>query len=304
VLYKIGWLQRPLIDEWVIQFKKSLEKHFKCYLPAPAFSFSPTYDIDIAYSYQHKGFVRWCGAVAKELLTRTFSSLASRITVLLGVSKDPFDCFEELEKTHKQLNLSPTFFILVAEKISAFDKNNLPSNSAMKKLIVSLSKQGKIGLHPSYFSQEKNNLEEEKSVLENIINKPIAASRQHYIRLQIPQTYQLLIEKGIAEDFSMGYGAALGFRAGTGRSFFWFDLEKNEQTSLRIHPFCFMDSTAHYEEKMSAAEAEKVLLEMLYVLQQTNSQMITVFHNFSLGTAKEWNGWRETYFSFLEKAKQ
>jgi len=304
ILFQKGWLLRPLIDEWVYQLTFTLEKHFDYPFNLPNFSFSPTYDIDIAYSYRHKGFVRWLGAFSKDFLKGNFKSLLSRIFVGLGFTPDPFDCFFWLKKTHMRLNLQPTFFILVAQKNSSFDKNILPSTLAMKTLISSLAQQGKIGLHPSFFSGGENIFLGEKSLLENIIGKAISCSRQHYIRIQTPKTYRYLIEHGIKEDFSMGYGSALGFRAGTGRSFYWFDLEKNEQTILRIHPFCFMDSTVHYEEKENVLEAEKLLTELYSVLQKTKSQMITVFHNFSLGTEPEWKGWRDVYFSFLEKMKQ
>lgn len=303
VLFQNDCLQRPLIDEWVFQLKLSLESHFNCSLTLPRFTFKPTYDIDIAYSYQHKGIVRWAGAFTKDFLKGNFHELRSRIDVLLKKTVDPFDCFDWLQKTHNELNLDPVFFILAAQKNTAFDKNNLPSKSAMKTLISSLAQQGKIGLHPSYFSNEKTIFQREKKLLESISDKPITSSRQHYIRLQIPKTYKFLIENGIKEDYSMGYGAALGFRAGTGRSFFWFDLEKNEETGLRVHPFCFMDSTAHFEEKMSVKDAEKTLVEMFEILKKTNSLMITVFHNFTLGTAGEWTGWQDFYFSFLKKAK-
>ncbi len=103
----------------------------------------------------------------------------------------------------------------------------------------------------------------------------------------------------------MGYGSHLGFRAGTGNSFLWFDLEKDMATQLRVHPFCFMDTTAHYEAKLSPAEAFARLEAMSKVLEKTGSTLITVFHNFSLGTSNEWKGWRQAYEHFLgEKTTQ
>ena len=126
---------------------------------------------------------------------------------------------------------------------------------------------------------------EEKRMLEHVSGQGIHASRQHYIRMKIPQTYRQLQKQGITEDYSMGYGSHLGFRAGTGNSFSWYDVANETISPLRIYPFCFMDTTAHYETKLSAAEAFERLDAMSKKLQLTGSMMITVFHNFSLGTS-------------------
>jgi len=162
-----------------------------------------------------------------------------------------------------------------------------------------VAKDGVIGIHPSYYSGEHDKMSKEKKMLEHIAGRNIHISRQHYIRMKIPQTYHLLLKNGITEDYSMGYGSHLGFRAGTGNSFFWYDLELEAVTTLRIHPFCFMDTTAHFEAKFSAMEAFEKLNTMSKILERTGSTLITVFHNFSLGTGNEWKGWRQAYENFL-----
>ena len=97
----------------------------------------------------------------------------------------------------------------------------------------------------------------------------------------------------------MGYGSKSGFRAGTGCSFLWYDLSLERPAPLRIHPFCFMDTTAHYDEGLTSEQAFLKLDSYANILQQTNSRLVTVFHNFSLGTDKEWKGWRELYEKFI-----
>ena len=78
---------------------------------------------------------------------------------------------------------------------------------------------------------------EEKSWLEEITGETISASRQHYLKLKLPVTYQQLIKNGIEEDYTIGYHDAYGFRAGTCKPFLFFDVEKNETTKLRLFPF-------------------------------------------------------------------
>ena len=62
-----------------------------------------------------------------------------------------------------------------------------------------------------------------------------------------------------------------------------------------------MDSTAHYENGLSADVAFARLEKMAQHLIATNSRLITVFHNFSLGTDAEWKNWARHYARFLEK---
>ena len=67
-------------------------------------------------------------------------------------------------------------------------------------------------------------LKKEKMRLENIINTPVTFSRQHFLRLSIPETYQNLIDLDIEEDYTMGYAKYAGFRASTCTPFYFFDL--------------------------------------------------------------------------------
>lgn len=298
VLYKNNLLQRPLVDEWLYELYLALKEKFSAISLSP-YQYLPTYDIDMAWSYKNKGLKRALGSGLKDLLSGSISSVTERINVLQGKTKDPFDCFGQLQALHRKHGIKPFYFVLAALKTTAYDKNNLPTNAEMRSLIEQLAAEGLVGMHPSYFSDNEVVFKEERNALSRIIGQAIRHSRQHYIRLQLPNTYRRLLSYGITDDYSMGYGAHLGFRAGTGRSFFWFDVARNEATNLRIHPFCFMDSTAHFEEKLSCDEAMAALRKMEGTLRKTQSRLITVFHNFSLGTDAQWKGWWEAYHAFF-----
>ena len=77
----------------------------------------------------------------------------------------------------------------------------------------------------SYFGLKK-----EISRLNDITSGSIIMSRFHYLRFSLPESYQILIEAGIKEDYSMGYVDRIGFRAGTCTPFYFYDLN-NEKTS-------------------------------------------------------------------------
>jgi hypothetical protein len=299
--FKEGFLHLPLINIWAKDFIRVIKKKF----PAPEyqykaqyaiFRFKPTYDIDIAFSYKHKGFVRNIGGFLK-------SPSVERIKVLLGLQKDPFDCFSWLNELHQQNNLTATYFFLVAEKNSTYDKNILPSQDVMWRLVKHHAKKYTVGIHPSWQSGDDNTLLkkeiEQLGAMVQVANSAPTLSRQHYIRFNLPEGYQKLIEAGITNDHSMGYGSINGFRASVASSFYWYDLQNEQYTDLRIHPFCFMDANAYYEQHFSAQQAYEELLQYYKVCKEVNGTLITIWHNNFLGTAKEFEGWREMYEQFV-----
>jgi len=299
LLFKIGALERPLVDEWVFAFYDLLKHRTDVEMSLSEFQYRPTYDIDIAFSYKFKGFARTAGAFAKDLLQRNFSNFTERAAVVFSSKQDPYDSFDWLRQLHKQYGLRPHYFVLSTLSTTAFDKNIHPEKASMQQLIRSFEGEGSVGLHPSYYSFRKEVFTEEKKILERIVQAEVTQSRQHYIRLQMPQTYRFLTEQRISDDWSMGYGSHLGFRAGTGRAFYWYDFEKEKQSLLKLHPFCFMDSTAHFEGRLTSEEAFSKLNAMTEVLKETKSELVTVFHNFSLGSDAQWKGWKDAYENFI-----
>ena len=306
--FKEGFLIFPLINIWVNGLALVLEQNFPAFKTKTSiFKFIPTYDIDMAFSYKHKGLPRNIGGFLR-------SPSAKRISVLLGSGKDPFDSYDWLDELHRQTNAQPIYFFLVAEKNSAYDKNILPHKDAMWKLVKRHATKYTIGLHPSWQSGDNPVLlKKEKELLEAMAHSSHAGqtlqphadkSRQHYIRFNLPQGYQRLIDAGIKDDYSMGYGSTNGFRASVASSFYWYNLEKEEQTNLRIHPFCFMEANSFYEQKYSAPEAFDEMMHYYSQCKAAGGILITIWHNNFLGTGKMFEGWREIYKGFIAQVQQ
>lgn len=301
LLYKMDCLNRPLVDEWLAAWQQDLQ-HWGITARTRKYHYLPTYDIDIAWSYRHKGFRRNAGGYLKSLATGNIKAIRERTNVLRGITPDPFDSFDFMASLHKGQEQRPYYFILAGLSNTAFDKQILPGQEAMTALIRQLATQNHIGTHPSYFTAgNPAKALAEKEALEQITGSAIHASRQHYIKMRLPDSCRQLRSLGITEDYSMGYGTHLGFRAGTSQPFPWYDLEQEQATELMVVPFCFMDATAHYELGLTAEAAFERLHAMAGILQKVNGTLVTVFHNFSLGTDPEWPGWREQYALWIQE---
>ncbi len=295
---KEGFLNRPLINEWLKVFSVSMLNSFPgIVLSTQSFTFLPTYDIDIAWSYKHKGFIRNLGGFIK-------SPSADRLKVLAGLKTDPFDSYAFMDRLHAEKKLSPVYFFLVATSGSLYDKNISPYSHGMWQLIKRHSAKYQLGLHPSWRSH--GNLPvllKEKKILETASRKEIKLSRQHYIKLSLPQTYQMLIDAGIEKDYSMGYGSINGFRASAASSFLWYDLENEKITGLRIYPFCFMDANSFYEQRQDTIQSLEELVYYMDTCKNVNGLFISIFHNNFLGNDEQFSGWKELYSSFISQVQ-
>ncbi len=303
--YKEGFLEIPLVNEWLFHFREWMNNKFPgADLRTPAFSFLPTYDIDEAWSYKYKNPVRRLGAAVKNFFKGETNLVKERRRVLSGEVPDPFDSYSWMDSLHENSGLRPYYFFLVAEKTGKYDRNILPHETALQELIKAHAKKYDIGIHPSWQSGDDSTLlKREMELLESISEKKITASRQHFIRFTLPETYRELLNAGIRKDFSMGYGSINGFRASVASPFYWYDLEKEIKTDLLLFPFCFMDANAFFEQKLLPAEALEEMLEYRRRLKRTGGMMIIIWHNTFLGTAELFKGWKETYESFVMQLK-
>jgi hypothetical protein len=302
--FKENFLNVPLVNHWLEDFRKILLEKSSAFSKQKQFSFIPTYDNDIAWSYLNKGFLRNSAGLIKDIVKLKWSTVNERIKVLRGKSNDPFDSYQWMFEIHSQFQLDPIYFFLVATKKGRYDKNIPVDNVDFTMLVQSVSNKYEIGLHPSWISNDRPALiNKEKEWLEKMINRSVVKSRQHYIRFQ-PQTLKRLIPLDIHSDYSMGYGTINGFRASISDPYYWYDLKSEKETQLLIHPFCFMDANAYYEQKMTPSEALDQLMQFLMEIKTVNGTMITIFHNNFLGTDKNFDGWRTIYTEFINTVKK
>lgn len=297
--FKNNFLHKPLINIWINDLTLRLKTAFENIIfHPPVFKAILTYDIDIAWSYQHKGFFRNIGGFIK-------NPGLERLSVMLRIKKDPFDAYDFIDKLHEQKQLSVLYFFLVADNVSKYDKNISPNKASMRELIKVHSNKYPIGLHPSWKSNNNITiLKKEKAYLEEIANKQILNSRQHYIQFSLPDSFEKLIEAGINNDFSMGYGSTNGFRASFAGSFYWYNLAAEKMTRLKLFPFCFMDANSHYEQHQNTKDAFAELMHYKNECEKVNGLFISIFHNNFLGTDKKFNGWKEMYEAFISQLPQ
>lgn len=296
-----GFLQVPVVNVWTKELGKILKLRFeKLPVKGPVYQFIPTLDIDAAWAFRHKGLFRTIGGYLKDIRSFDKDSLSYRIAVMMRRKKDPFDTFNFMQLLHEKYNVHPIFFILFAS-YDHFDKNTPVNSEAFQRLIKELADAGEVGIHPSYASNSNELLlRQEIEGLSRIIHREVTCSRQHFLKLNLPMTYRNLLLNDITHDYTMGFAAKTGFRAGICTSFPWYDLEMESATGLIIHPFACMDGTLHDYLKIEAEGAMAHIEPLIDAVREVGGTFISLWHNESLSNWRRWKGWGKVYEDMLQ----
>jgi len=287
-----GILKLPIVDHWVGELVKSLNKLFeKDFQRNPQKqTFKLTVDIDQAYKFIHKPVWKNLGALLMDFLTFEWDELANRFSILSQKKIDPFDSYDQI--LNFDLPKDSLFFFFLCGGTSKFDAHLDIRTRPIQKLIEKIKAKALIGIHPSYSaSTNQTELSNEKQILEKVAGEKITRSRQHYLKLTLPETYRMLIDVGINEDYTMGFSDETGFRAGTCHSFLWYDLIKDEVSNLRIHPLIAMDRTYLNYMKLRPQEAIEDMILLYQNCKHFGGTFQLLWHNSSFDFEGEWKGW-------------
>ncbi len=300
VLTKNNWLKQPICEIWSLDLIAFLEANWKEALKPRSlrYGFQPTFDIDNTFAYANKNTFRSTLANIKDIVYQRKSRRDDRQKVRKGLMTDPYDTFDWIEEIAKHFAETKVFWLL--GNYSKLDKNISHLNEAQQLKIKQLAKVAEIGMHAS--SQTQNSAQQlqiEVARLEKITGYKPNSNRQHFLLMQLPLTYQMLVQNGITHDYTMGYAETTGFRAGTARSFKWFDLTKNEATPLHIHPFVYMDGTLLEYLQLSPAQAIQEI-EMLHAqVQQYGGVFSFLWHNETISGYQHWASYQEVFRATL-----
>jgi len=302
--YKLDFLQKPVINSWCAILRQFiLQQRPEIEFEKRSFVFTPTFDIDNAWAYRHKGILRTAGATMMDLFKGDFANIKNRLNAISDKADDPYDTYDYLLNQIATHKLKAIFFLLLGD-YGRFDTNIKPESSALKTLIKRLAQKADLGIHPSYGShQNQNQLNKEIKRLSAIVDKAVLFSRQHFLKFQLPETYRRLIAAGISDDYSMGYASQPGFRASICVPFYFFDLFKNEETSLRIHPLTYMDGTLREYLKLNPEEAEALILKLIQEVKAVDGEFVSLWHNDTVSDKGGWKGWRKVFESTIKNCE-
>lgn len=297
--FKNNFLHEPVVDQWAYIFADILkEKYPGIHIPKRSFNYISTIDIDNAYAFLFKGISRTLGATFRSLINLDLEDNIRRYRTLAS-KRDPYDTYDIFFDTHQKYGIKPIWFFLVGNG-GKFNKNVSTEKQGYQNLIKSIAQKSEVGIHPSYKTgKDRSIMKDEIKNLENIINRKVTKSRQHYLKLHFNETYQHLLSSGITEDYTMGYATNMGFRAGTCTPFKFYDLQKEEETPLWVFPFEIMDITLNRHKGFNVTEAISSIESIIEKIKKVDGTFISIWHNEALSDHGHWKGWETVYREML-----
>lgn len=299
-----GIADRPWIDEKVMALGAALEHMWPAELQcAVRYNNCVTVDMDNILRYGGRPFARAIGASLKDLLRGEWSAVVERWKVRGGVLPDPFiRAVECVAAQRDKVQRAIFFFLMQGER--SFDHAAGHEHEAVRQVIRRAGGIGVVGLHPSYgSSHEPTTTEKERTTLMRIHGKGINHTRQHFLRWNLPGTLRERSAGGYYEEHTLGFTDRAGFRAGTSTPFPWYDLEREQETRLMLHPFAVMDSALIEHKRMAPDEVVRTMNAMSDLVRAVNGQFVSVWHDRYLSGHREFAPWPEVFERVMEHAR-
>jgi hypothetical protein len=271
------------------------------------FAVALTHDVDVPWKWTRKG-VKGAAARAKgDLVNGRVGPGLRELRGLAGAAvhkvtgTDPYWSFDRILADERRCGTSSTFFLL-ADHAHEFDGAAAESYERLRpRLVETLQDAGaEVGLHGSYSAaDDAGRIASEKDRLEQL-SGPVQGQRYHYLRVDPHRNLGALEAAGFAYDSSLGFGDAIGFRAGIAHPFRPWDFDRDAPRGLVEIPLAAMDVTLSAERYLNLAveEAERRLMALLDWAAENGGGFAVLWHSEQYDSALL-PGWDRLYRRLL-----
>ena len=291
-LKKFDFLHLPISDIWAEQVLLKVQKTFKVFtFTHPKSTLTLSFDIDNTFAFKHKNVVQLLGGRVKDFLKGNNLNQELRSNVLNGNTPDPNDTYNQI-LDYARRGISVKIFWHLGD-FKKHDRNISWTNAVHQRLIQKMNETVSVGIHPSYASYMNEVIvKQERGRLEHIIKRPVFHSRQHFLKVRFPETFQLLHNMTIKHDYSLGFADDVGFRLGTARAVPFYNLMTDEVTDLMLHPFVYMDGTLNQYLKLTPEQAQKIVGKLAEQVKKHGGNFMCIWHNDTINDLGLWQGWK------------
>jgi len=278
--YINGFLNRAVVDEYIeLLWNMLLFLGIKSNRRKKSSQLYITHDIDNLYkwnSWKHVARVAFGDIIKRRNSSLAKQKLSEYILIRRKKINDPYDTFDRLMDVSEKYAIKSRFYFM-SGGLSEYDKRYTVFDKKCKELLHKIHERGHvIGFHPSYNTY--NNIckfRKEKYLLEKILGYKIKEGRGHYLRFEVPKTWQIWDDCDMKIDSTCGYADKEGFRCGTAEEFNVFNILTRKKLDLKERPLILMDTNIDKYRKLNPSIIEDVLKQL-----RGNANMFTIlWHN-------------------------
>ena len=258
-----------------------------------------THDVDRPLSMQHLGIMGLGKKLAAGLLYyRDLDLTLRRLRGFIQAKRgdhdaDSFNTFDFIMDTAERHGLRSAFFFITDHSAGRIDGDYRLEDPWIRRLLRKIHDRGhEIGLHGSYNThKDQKQINREVEILRTVcaeegFNLGIVGGRQHYLRWEVLDTWDIWDRAGLAYDSTLGFAEHVGFRAGTCYEYTAYSLRQRKPLNLRERPIIVMDTTLAAGEFMALDldAAKPLVLELIKICRFYRGDFVCLFHNSSLET--------------------
>lgn len=304
--FKNNFLDRPIVNEYIEMLKNML-----CLLDSSLqfrrynYKLIITHDIDHIYAWD--SFKKFVLNLVRDLFKRPsikdfFNSIVYYIQVKLKIKNDPYDTYDYIMMLSESVGVKSYFFFM-AEGLTSYDNHYTSGSDKAKKIVSNILERGHyIGIHPTYNTyNDPKQFNKEKLELEKNFKTKIVFGRQHYLRFEVPITWQIWEDNDMRWDSTMNYADRDGFRCGICYEYSLFNILTREKLKLKEKPLIVMD--ANSIDRLSPVEMEYYIQELIAKVKKYKGEFVLLWHNSSYNTAK-WKKYKSVYENIITYHKE
>lgn len=296
VAYEAGFLERPIIDEYVEILWAAIERLWPQLQRQPrSRTLRVTCDVDSSYLVDCSALAMARGVVG-DLLKRRSPRLAvrklhTRVRASLGdFSGDPhLDTIDWMMDENERVGNRMAFYFMTARTHLTCDARYRVDERIIRKLLRRIHDRGhEIGLHPSYNTYlDPEQTQREADILRRTLDEediPHAelGGRQHFLRWRTAQTARNCEAAGMSYDSTLSHADRPGFRCGTSREFTFYDVEQRRPMKLKQRPLILMDCSVVAHHHMAMGYTDEALEYMRTLKERSLSiggEFTMLWHN-------------------------
>jgi len=275
-----GFLELPLVDLWMHHFKALLKEQFTFdTISTKKATTKVVIDVKRVFQFKKVGLLRAFGGYCSDFLKFRLKRNLKRTQVLLGLRKDPYDIFNWLVQLQKRTSGRFQYFFAMNDYSNA-NRTIKYSKVALQSLLKMVADYSDVGLLVSKEAATTPEvLKNEKLRLEAITHRSMREAKLIASYMQLPETYQYLLDMEVVSDYSMYYPNNPGFRASTCSTFLFYDLNFEIQTPLQLYPVC-LHIDEIFDEHQKTIDQIKID-ELKNIVTSVNGLFMMTFSNTS-----------------------
>ena len=297
---KHDFIHRPVVNEYVEILWSAINLLDHSVIRKQRdFNFLLTHDVDLPRMWwSPKDFIKSLGGA---ILKRKSISEAYDLTKRYIKGKDPFNVFNWMMDLSEKFGHMSHFFFM-SGGTSNKDNYYKIEHPKIKKLLLSIKKRGhKIGFHPSFNAfNDKDQFNKELQLLKKVSQSPIVTGRQHFLRFEVPTTWQIWEDSGMEWDSTMSFHDKEGFRCGVCYPFPAFNIKTRQQLRLIERPLIVMEGSFITYQKATTQVMTNKIKQLIDTVKVYQGEFVLLWHN-SAFRNKDFN---DVYIEILKYANE